>query len=104
MLPQLMLITALALLLAIVAHAIFELQEQTAVARTSIERQSAALARNLAIASAGPTQRACHPAASGAGPSTGWGNAACTGGVVIVADCRNCALVNAGGYAILAGT
>jgi two-component system, sensor histidine kinase and response regulator len=54
MLPQLMLITALALLLAIVAHAIFVLQEQTAVARTSIERQSAALARNLAIASAGP--------------------------------------------------
>ena len=54
MLPQLMLITAVALLLAIVAHATFVLQEQTAAARSSIERQAAALARNLAIASAGP--------------------------------------------------
>ncbi len=54
MLPQLMLITAFALLLAIVAHATFVLQEQTAVAKASVERQAAALARNLAIGSAGP--------------------------------------------------
>ena len=54
MLPQLVLITACAVLLAIVAHAAFVLQEQTAVARASVERQAAALARNLAISSAGP--------------------------------------------------
>ena len=54
MLPQLMLIAASALLLAIVAHAAFVLQEQTAVARASVERQASALARNLAISSAGP--------------------------------------------------
>jgi signal transduction histidine kinase/CheY-like chemotaxis protein len=54
MLPQLVLITACALLLAIVAHATFVLQEQTATARASVERQAAALARNLAISSAGP--------------------------------------------------
>ena len=54
MLPQLVLITACAVLLAIVAHAAFVLKEQTAVARASVERQAAALARNLAISSAGP--------------------------------------------------
>ena len=54
MLPQLMLIAACALLLAIVAHATFVLKEQTAIARASVERQAAALARNLAISSAGP--------------------------------------------------
>jgi two-component system sensor histidine kinase/response regulator len=54
MLPQLVLITALALLLAIVAHATFVLKEQTSIAQASVERQAAALARNLAISSAGP--------------------------------------------------
>ena len=54
MLPQLVLITTFALLLAIVSHAAFVLQEQTTVARASVEQQAAALARNLAISSAGP--------------------------------------------------
>ena len=54
MLHQLMLLTSAALLIAIIAEAAYSLREQGTIARTSIEQQASALARNLAIASAGP--------------------------------------------------
>jgi signal transduction histidine kinase len=49
--PQLVLLTACALLISIALHAAFTLRQQTEVSRLSIEHQASALARNLAVAS-----------------------------------------------------
>jgi len=51
LMPQLMLLTACALLIAIGLHAIYTLRQQTEVSRLGIEQQARALARNLAVAS-----------------------------------------------------
>ena len=49
--PQLVLLTACALLISIALYAAFTLRQQTEVSRRSIEHQASALARNLAVAS-----------------------------------------------------
>lgn len=53
LLPQLMLLTTGALLISIVLYAFYTLREQTTISRLGIEQQASALARNLAISSAG---------------------------------------------------